>query len=71
MPNTHSGSVEQLLQRALELGLIDRYERRGDRVYIEAASLQIELTETQALHWLEAALDAFLRMQGGLKANNE
>ncbi|ACY47579.1 hypothetical protein [Rhodothermus marinus] len=71
MPNAHSGSVEQLLQRALELGLIDRYEHRGDRVYIEAASLQIELTETQALHWLEAALDAFLRMQGGLKANNE
>ncbi len=67
MPNAHPGSVEQLLQRALELGLIDRYERRSDRIYIEAASLQIELDETQACHWLEAALDAFLRMQGGLR----
>jgi len=67
MPNTHPGSVEQLLQRALELELIDRYERRGDRFYLEAASLQVELTETQALRWLEAALDAFLRMQGGLR----
>ncbi len=67
MPNAHSGTIEQLLQRVLELGLIDCYERRGDRIYIEAASLQLELTETQALRWLEAALNAFQRMQGGLR----
>ncbi|MDQ7041123.1 MAG: hypothetical protein Q9M35_09295 [Rhodothermus sp.] len=64
MPNTYPESLETLLQRALELGLIDHYERRGDRIYLEAASLQVELTATQARRWIEAMLENFRRIQG-------
>lgn len=71
MPNAYSGSTEQLLRRALELGLIDYYERRGeDCFYIEIASLQIELTEQQTRRWIEAALNTFLRMHKGQRKSS-
>lgn len=67
MANAFAGSIEQLLQRARELGLIDDYACHDHHIYIEAASIRLKLNHIQAQRWLEAALDAFMRVQGGKK----